>query len=95
MFPSEIFDEFAWNMLLVLFVGLAGNEVVSEAALIARAEVSVSAGRRWITHLIEDGQIADRHDDDDVILTPRAVSQLREFLDRARVVGEDSLLPTA
>ena len=82
-------------MLLVLFVGLAGNEVVSEANLIARADVSVSAGRKWITHLIKDGQIADRQDDDDVILTPRAISQLRAFLDRARVVGENSLLPTA
>lgn len=95
MFPSEIFDEFAWNMLLVLFVGLAANEVVTEAKLIARADVGVDAGRRWISHLIKDGQIADREDDDDVILTSHAVSRLRAFLDQARVVGEDSLLPTA
>ena len=95
MFPSEIFDEFAWNMLLVLFVELAANEVVTEAKLIARADVSLHAGRRWISHLIKDGQIADRQDEDDVILTPRAISQLRDFLDQARVIGEHSLLPAA
>lgn len=91
MFPSELFDEFAWNMLLILFTALAANEVVTEAKLIARSDVSLGAGRRWIGHLIKDGQIDDRQDGDDVILTQQGVSRLREFLDQARTLGEHSL----
>lgn len=81
MFPSELFDEFAWNMMLHLFVGLANNELMTERALIEKAGASENAGRRWIEHLVKDGQVAERHDDDDVILTTDAINQLRIFLD--------------
>lgn len=87
LFPSEIFDEFAWNMLLNLFVGLAENEVISEKQLIERAGVSTDAGRRWILHLVGDGQVFDRSDGEDVILTPQAISHLRRFLDEAHAQG--------
>jgi len=81
MFPSELFDEFAWNMMLHLFVGLANNELMTERALIEKAGASENAGRRWIEHLVKDGQVAERRDDDDVILTTGAITQLRIFLD--------------
>jgi len=81
MFPSELFDEFAWNMMLHLFVGLAHNELMTERALIEKAGASENAGRRWIEHLVKDGQVGERHDDDDVILTTDAITQLRIFLD--------------
>jgi hypothetical protein len=89
-FPSEIFDEFAWNILLILFVGLAANEIISEKVLIERAGVSIVAGRRWIAHLIQDGQVADRDDGEDVILSLQAISQLRRFLDEAKALGDQA-----
>lgn len=81
MFPSEIFDEHAWNILLILFVGLADNETISERSLVERAGTSVSVGRRWIAHLVKNKQICERSDDDDVLLTPAAIANMREYLD--------------
>lgn len=81
-FPSELFDEHAWNMLLMLFVSLAGNEVVTEKDLLERAGLPVATGRRWLNHLVQDGQVETRNDGDDVILSVRAVAAMRAFLDQ-------------
>lgn len=88
IFPSELFDEFAWNMMLHLFVGLANNQVMTERALIEKAGASEDAGRRWIEHLVKDRQVAERRDEDDVILTTDAISQLRKFLDEVINCGD-------
>lgn len=90
-FPRELFDEYAWNMLLLLFVGLANNEVISESILIEQAEVSTKAGRSWIAHLVADGQVEARNDGDDVVLTATAMNGLRTFLDRVSVLPWTSL----
>ena len=82
-FPSELFDEHAWNMLLQLFSALTDNETVSESDLILRAGATPSFGRRWIMHLVKDGQIEAREDGDDVALTAGAIDRMRTFLDRA------------
>ena len=74
MFPTELFDEFAWNMMLHLFVGLVNNQVMTERDIIERAGASNNSGRRWIGHLVKDGQVAARSDDDDVVLTTLAVT---------------------
>ncbi len=88
MFPSELFDEFAWNMMLHLFVGLANNQVITESALIEKAGASEHSGRRWIEHLVKDGQVAERRDHDDVVLTADAIAHLRTFLDHVLNRGD-------
>lgn len=85
-FPSALFDEYAWNMLLNLFVGLTENETISEADLIERSSVGVTIGRRWINHLVSDGQIEARHDGEDVALTADAIQNMRTFLDKAEEI---------
>ncbi|RYF40558.1 MAG: hypothetical protein EOO38_21755 [Cytophagaceae bacterium] len=80
LFPAEMFDEFAWNMLLHLFVHLANNDVMTEAHLIELSHATRSVGKRWIRHLVADKQIEDRHDGDDVTLTAGAVDRLRRYL---------------
>ena len=82
-FPSEIFDEHAWTMLLQLFVSLADNQTVKESALIKAASVSVGAGQRWIAHMVKDGQVVSRESGDDVALTCEAIERMRTFLDLA------------
>jgi hypothetical protein len=94
-FPRALFDEYAWNMLLLLFVGLANNEVVTERSLIKQADVTHNAGRRWIAHLVSDGQVVARNDGDDVILTEAATDALRAFLDRVSVLPWSSEPPQA
>jgi predicted transcriptional regulator len=80
LFPGELFDEFAWNMMLHLFVALADNEQMSESRLIELVKIPVSVGRRWIALLVNDGQVEPREDGRDIILTPAAVGRLREYL---------------
>jgi len=74
--------------MLHLFVGLANNELMTERALIEKAGANENAGRRWIEHLVKDGQVAKRQDDDDVILTTDAIIQLRRFLDEVLNRGD-------
>ena len=83
LFPSEIFDEHAWTMLLQLFVSLADNETMTEQRLIDATNVSLGAGRRWIVHLVEDNQVIARESGDDVTLTCEAIERMRRFLDLA------------
>ncbi len=85
-FPSELFDEHAWTILLHLFHALVDNEKVSEEDLIHRANVSTNAGRRWLAHLVDDGQIESREDGDDVAMTATATAAMRAFLDKAETV---------
>jgi len=80
-FPRELFDEYAWSMLLHLFVGLASNEIMTEEGICNRADVTTHAGRRWLKHLVSDGQVETRSDGDDVVLTPAAIDRMRSFLD--------------
>ena len=85
LFPSGLFAECAWHMLLSLFVGLANNQVISETYLINKTAAGEDAGKRWIDHLFRSGQIA-RQNGDDVILTPHTITQLRRFLDEAQAL---------
>lgn len=89
LFPSEIFDEFAWNMLLHLFVALAKNETMSEVRLCELSHAGKAAGRRWIAHLVKDKQIEARSDGDDVVLTGEAVDRLRRYLSKPSIAEID------
>lgn len=83
LFPSEIFDDHAWGMLLVLFIAFADGEVISEIALLERVGLSVTAGRRWIAHLVGEDQIELREGGGGVTLSETALTKLRIFLDEA------------
>jgi hypothetical protein len=69
LFPKDLFAEFAWDMILSLFVGLANNQVIFEADLISKTGVGENAGKRWIDHLSHSGHVARQHGGD-VVLTP-------------------------
>ena len=90
LFPSEIFDEFPWNMLLHLFVAMANNAVLSEERLCELSHAGQLVGRRWIAHLVKDGQIEGRHDGEDVVLTATAIDRLRDYL--RRPAGREDLV---
>lgn len=87
LFPGELFSEFAWEMMLRLFVALVENRVMSEAHLIDESAVHISCGRRWINHLVHDKRVA-RQGSYDMILTANTVAQLREFLDEAKAIRD-------
>lgn len=85
-YPSEIFDEHGWNMLLHLFVAASENDVMSEAGIIEASGASSAVGRRWLGYLLADGQISDRGDGEDVTFTPSSLTRMRAFLDTARKI---------
>lgn len=85
LFPSDIFDEYAWNMLLHLFVALSEGRVLSEDRLIGLANTSKAIGQKWLYYLAKDRQIKDRFVGDDVELTPDALAKLRKYLADAHV----------
>ena len=85
LFPSEIFDEYAWTMLLHLFVASARGESVSEKALIELVHASRNVCQRWLYVLAKDGQVKSRSSNDDVELTFDAVARLRNYLDNVNV----------
>lgn len=85
LFPSEIFDEYAWNMLLHLFVALSQDEILSEKQLIDLVHTTRNIGQRWLYQLAKDGQVDSRLSGDDVRLTPEAVTKLRKYLENANI----------
>lgn len=88
IFPSEIFDEHAWNMMLRLFVAEAGDEAVSAADLIALTETPPAVGQRWLAHLVADAQIEPYSDGSTLSLTRPAVDRMNDFLRRSAAVHE-------
>ena len=85
LFPSEIFDEYAWNMLLHLFVAYDRGEKLSEAKLIGLVRASTREGQRWLFQLAKDKQIEVRSAGDYVVLTTEAVERLRSYLNVANI----------
>jgi hypothetical protein len=80
IFPSEIFDEHAWNMMLRLFVAQAKGDAVSEADLITLTGTPSAVGQRWLAHLVADEQVAPYADGDPVALTQPALDRMDRFL---------------
>lgn len=88
VFPSEIFDEHAWNMLLRLFVAQAEGEDVSESELIVATGTPQGAGQRWLAHLVADGQIEPYTGDAALTLTPSALDRMEGFLRDASTIHQ-------
>jgi len=87
-FPHELFDEFAWDMLMVLFVADANGRVTGVDDLMAQAAGRTPSGMRWIAYLEQQGEITrtDAPDGVTVSLTPASRERMREFL---RAAGAD------
>ena len=88
IFPSEIFDEHAWNMMLRLFVAEASDEAVTASDLMALTKTPPAVGERWIAHLVADAQIEPYSDGGTISLTRSAVDRMNLFLRRAAGVHE-------
>ena len=91
-FPSEIFDEYAWNLLLHTFIAHVDNDLVSSEMLFDKSGMSEKVGRRWLDHLVKDGQIESHSDGDDIHLTAQSITAMRDYLDCVRSVGSRVLV---
>lgn len=68
-------------MLLHLFIETASNRVTGEAQLINMVHININIGQRWLYLLAKDGQVKNRVAGDNVVLTERALTKLRGYLD--------------
>lgn len=83
VFPSEIFDEHAWNMMLRLFVAQARNHAVTESDLIALTGTPREVGQRWLAHLVADTQVEPYTEGGVLALTRPAFTRMEGFLRKA------------
>ncbi|RZL76425.1 MAG: hypothetical protein EOP66_10265 [Sphingomonas sp.] len=93
VFPSEIFDEHAWTMLLHLFITQAKRDTVTEPDLIALTATPTAVGQRWLAHLVADAQIEPYADGDAIMLTPSAVDRMQAFLSKASAIHRTDATP--
>ena len=84
-FPADLFDESAWDMLMLLFVAQAEDRTVTDEQLMAEAGCRAGTGHRWVAHLEQDGQIS-RADGSAIRLTADARDRMRRFLAEAAEV---------
>ena len=80
VFPSDIFDEHAWNMMLRLFVAQANDHALSEGELFTATGTPPGVGQRWLAHLVADGQIEPHAAGGTIALTPSALERMEGFL---------------
>ena len=86
IFPSDIFDEHAWNMMLRLFIAQANDHAMSESELITATGTPPGVGQRWLAHLVADEQIEPYADGGTIALTPSALDRMECFLRDASAI---------
>lgn len=80
-FPSFLFDEYAWDMLLHLFVARAEGRSLDEATLGTLALATPRVWSRWLKHL-EEQEHVERRSDGSVTLSTAAHEDMRRYLVR-------------
>lgn len=88
-FQSDLFDEHAWNILLVLFIAEASGRETNEALAMREASVPPTIGLRWITHLEKSGLVERGSDATILYLTAHSRAEMGEYLDEAERVSSE------
>jgi DNA-binding MarR family transcriptional regulator len=86
-FPSGLFGEPAWDLILALFIAREEGRRLTIAEAYEAAAVKPAAGRRLIARLERTGMVARSSGQEDrrkrfVQLTPNAADRLRDYLTR-------------
>jgi len=69
LFPAELFDEYAWEFLIALYIVRDRGEGIPRDDLCGMVGCSASIGQRWIDHLearhqvVRSEEIVRLHDD--------------------------------
>lgn len=88
-FPSSLFDEHAWDMLLQLFVDRQEGRTTTLTSLAPEVGGSPRACERWLRHLMDEGEVAE-DDGGHLSLTDKGMEQLRHYLQSAAPLLESS-----
>lgn len=90
-FNHDLFDEHAWNMLLILFIAQAEGRSMNVANLCSDSGAAATTGPRWIRHLTESRLIEHDGEGDAalVVLTAMARAELADYLFEVQRMFED------
>lgn len=78
LFPPALFDEFAWEILLALYISRGSGSDVDAATVFDTVGCRPAVGQRWLAYLAEKNQIvsAGPH----IMLHDDAVGPMEEYL---------------
>lgn len=85
-FGHQLFDEYAWEMLLALFIADAEGRKLTGRGAIEESQASSAIGRRWLAHLRRSDMVRGGDDDDldsGVTLTDETLHDMEAFLREA------------
>lgn len=84
-FPSDLFHEPAWEMLMALFIIYEGDHTMNVKQLVSCSDAPATTSQRWIDHLHKSGLI-DRVTDTidrrriDISLSERGYDAMANYL---------------
>lgn len=85
-FGHALFDEYAWEMLLALFIADAEGRRLTARQAMEESRASPAIGRRWLAHLSHVGMVRVQDLDDPdrpVTLTDATLHDMEQFLKEA------------
>lgn len=80
-FPADIFDEYAWDMMLHMYIAGLRNQIMYVDNAINLTSKNRRVGDRWIKHLQMEKMI--EVDGDQVRLSDGAMSQMHAYHEEA------------
>ncbi len=80
-FPDDLFDEYAWVMLLHLFSEWSQKREITAPDLIRLADVPESIGIRYLARLVSAGLINAHIAPQPIEITSLAITKMRTFID--------------
>ncbi len=76
-FPSDIFDEYAWDMMLHMYIGGLRGQTMYVDNIVNLTSKSKSIGDRWINHLIKLEMVET--DGDLITLSESGFDRMNEY----------------
>lgn len=80
-FPADIFDEYAWDMLLHLYIAGIRQQTMYVDNIVNLTSKNKMVGSRWIKHLVAESMAV--LDGDKISLTDTAYARMDEYHHRA------------
>lgn len=78
LFPPALFDEFAWEILLALYINRNSNRDTDAAMVFDAVGCKPSVGQRWLAYLAEKNQIVQTGPN--IMLHDDAVGPMEDYL---------------
>jgi hypothetical protein len=86
-FPADIFDEYAWDMMLHMYIASLRHQTMYKDNIVNLTSKSKVIGDRWIKHLSAQGFIAE--DGDVITLSSEGFDKMHGYHQHALELIED------